>query len=162
MQSMETEIMAAPDIITGLEEVTAAMDTAVSHITVVEATFSPGLDEWDIRENIAHLRDLEEIFYARCQLVLSENEPGLRAFNQDELAQAHKYHDADWTEVLAAFQAARRQNLEFLGRLTPEQWERAGIHEETGHLTIREMAEHLLNHNRTHLEEIEHVSWLAK
>ncbi len=44
-----------------------------------------------------------------------------------------------------------------LGRLSADEWERAGEHAERGRLTVRELARHMAAHDMNHIEQIERL-----
>jgi hypothetical protein len=44
-----------------------------------------------------------------------------------------------------------------LDRLTPEQWERYGMHAERGCLTVRELVQLIAGHDLNHVEQIRKI-----
>jgi hypothetical protein len=60
-------------------------------------------------------------------------------------------------ESLELFRLLRAANLQFLQRLTPEQWECFGIHAERGRITVRELAAHMAGHDINHIEQVRKI-----
>ena len=48
-------------------------------------------------------------------------------------------------------------NLEMFARLTPDEWQRGGIHAERGRITVQSLARHVAGHDRNHLEQIQKI-----
>lgn len=159
---METEVTAPQDILAKLEEVSEQLSEEVRDLDNEDVSFNSDVDDWSVKQVVAHLRDAERIYAQRIKRILAEEEPFLQAFNPDELAEERKYQDEDWAEVRSAFEEARKANIEALHTLTPAQWLKGGIHQERGRINLRDIAQALVSHSEEHLEQIRHVSWLAK
>lgn len=159
---METEVKAPQDILARLEEVSEELNTEVQELDDEDVNFNSDVDDWSVKQIMAHLRDAERIYGQRIKRILSEEEPFLQAFNPDELAEERKYQEEVWAEVRDTFQEARTANIELFRTLNPAQWLKGGIHQERGRITIRDIAQSLISHSEEHLEQIRHVSWLAK
>jgi hypothetical protein len=43
------------------------------------------------------------------------------------------------------------------GRLTPEEWQRHGIHTERGEMSVRDLAAQIAGHDLNHLEQIRKI-----
>ena len=41
-----------------------------------------------------------------------------------------------------------------LGRLTPEEWQRWGIHAERGNMTVKDLARHMAGHDINHIDQV--------
>ena len=116
--------------------------------------FKDGPDGWSVVEIVCHLRDLEELFYLRALRMLNENEPVFEAFDQEEMARQGNYINQTLTRVLGEFLEKRRRTIHFFDNLTPEQWQRTGIHPEAGKITILEQAFQIGSHDTDHIEQI--------
>ncbi len=159
---METQVTAPQEILTHLSEVTEALVKELNELTTEEVDFDPGPGEWSVKQILAHLQDSEKVFNERLHLMLTENEPYLEAFNPDELAEQHDYASLVWAELIKDFEETRRANITLLTNLQPNQWYKAGVHQERGHISVRDATENLITHTEGHLEQITHVGWLAK
>lgn len=106
-------------------------------------------------EHLWHLADLErEGFAVRISRLRSEENPELADFDGDRIARERDYRSRDAAEGLEAFRAARDANLATLRSLSSEEWTRAGHLEGYGPITLQELPELMLDHDRSHRAEI--------
>ncbi|MCA1733454.1 MAG: DinB family protein, partial [Acidobacteria bacterium] len=100
----------------------------------------PAPGKWSIAEILAHLADDEFILAYRMRTVLVDPGVEIVSFDQNRWADDLRYREIPPGVSLAAFETARQWNLELMKTLTPEQWDRFGVHEERGRESIRDMA----------------------
>lgn len=123
-----------------------------------EATLSrrPDAKNWAAKECVCHLRDTEELFMARFDLIMTIDEPKL-AFDPttpDRWAEERQYLNNDVQQALAAFRRRRAESLAFLGKLTPEQRKRGGIHAVRGRITIEDFVTLMAWHDDNHTDQL--------
>jgi hypothetical protein len=114
----------------------------------------PSPEEWSIVEVCCHLRDSLEIDGERIRLLLSEDDPLLRGYDQEALARERNYQDESMPRVLTALRAFSGGLAYLLENLGEEEWQRTGRHEERGPMSIAQYAQLLADHAREHLEQI--------
>ncbi|MBI2155166.1 MAG: DinB family protein [Candidatus Rokubacteria bacterium] len=56
--------------------------------------------------------------------------------------------------ALAGFRAKREETLKFLSGLTPEQWERGGLHPTQGRMTVKDFVALMAWHDDNHLDQL--------
>lgn len=137
-----------------LEELTKLLFVEVEGLNKTQIEFKPNPTEWSIKEVVCHLRDVDRIFRERADKMLDEDEPFLRGFNPDELAEESGYKRQIWEEALAEFQTRRAQNLTFSKQLQPMQWLKRAIHQERGSIGMLEIVKSLNSQTEMHLEQI--------
>ena len=136
---------AAPDILDGLLE----------GCTEEQARAARGGDEgWSIVEVMCHLRDAEERALERMRTIRDEREPFIAGYDQDAWAIERNYAGDNLRAALAAFKRFREQHIADLAKLSPEDWERAGEHQEYGHVTITSHTTHMAAHDAAHAAQI--------
>ncbi len=113
----------------------------------------PG-EGWSPSEIAAHLADIEVALGWRIRRVLSEDEPTLQPFDQDDWAEALWYGERDTEVALRAYAAQRAANVEILSRLSDEGWERRFQHPEFGPASLRTLVRHISDHDLAHLRQI--------
>ena len=113
-----------------------------------------GGDGWNVVEIICHLRDLEGVYQRREVQMLTEDNPPLEAFDVTGAVISNDYAHADLREALTLWNQRRAAHLEFLAGLTPEQWERTGIHPNYGTCTLLEGAIRTALHDVNHTEQV--------
>ena len=116
---------------------------------------SPG--KWSIAEILAHLADDEISSAWRYRQMVEHNGIELAGFDQELWARMGDYGSRTQQESLELFRLLRKANLQFLRKLTPEQWECFGIHAERGRITVRSLAAHMAGHDANHVEQIRRV-----
>ena len=112
--------------------------------------------KWSIVEVIAHLAQFEMIVGHRIRAIVAADTPPLIALDQNTWVR-EVYRGEPASELVEQLAFLRRMNLAFLGRLRDEEWERAGIHPEYGHNTIRQLIERYERHQEKHLRQIERI-----
>ncbi|MCB9456843.1 MAG: DinB family protein [Anaerolineaceae bacterium] len=112
---------------------------------------------WTALEVLCHLRDFDTIFYLRAVMIVEQDYPRLPAYDHEAIAIERKYNEQDLRQVCEEFRASRERTRAFFKSLTPEQWERAGIHPESGHFTLTNAVMQVVSHDVNHLEQITRI-----
>ncbi len=117
----------------------------------------PDAKNWAAKEVICHLRDTEELFMARFDMMGSMDEPKFPAPNPaipDRWAEERQYLRNDAVEALVAFRKRREEGLAYLRALSREQWERGGIHPTRGRMTYGDFVTLIAWHDDNHLDQL--------
>jgi hypothetical protein len=115
----------------------------------------PPSGEFAVVEVICHLRDLEREGYAdRIKKLLAEEQPSLPDIDGGRLAIERDYLRQNPSTALHDFATAREDTIQAIGKLTAEQWERAGTQEGVGAVTVKRVVEMMLEHDEGHLQEL--------
>ena len=104
---------------------------ALLKITPEELDARPGPGKWTAREIVHHLADAEMTAAVRFRLLLAEDRPAIKGYDQDEFARRLHYerpHEAS----LELFRAVRASTAELMTCLSEADWLREGTHSETG------------------------------
>jgi uncharacterized damage-inducible protein DinB len=117
----------------------------------------PAPGKWSVAEIVAHLAEDELATGWRYRQILEHDYPHLESFDQDLWAALGDYGSWSAAEALALYRMLREANLRMLARLTPEQWQRAGMHRERGKLTVRELSRHMAAHDENHIRQIKKI-----
>jgi hypothetical protein len=108
-----------------------AVAEALDGITEAELDARSAPGRWSPREVVHHLADSEMTSAVRLRLLLAEDKPAIRGYDQDEFARRLHY-DRPYQSSLEAFRYARLCTAEILDRLSPADWLREGTHSESG------------------------------
>ena len=117
----------------------------------------PAANKWSVGEILAHLAEDEVASAWRYRQMVEHSGIELAGFDQDMWARVGDYAARLPQDSLALFRLLRAANLQFLQRLTPEQWECFGIHAERGRITVRELAAHMAGHDINHIEQVREI-----
>jgi hypothetical protein len=117
----------------------------------LDAHPTPG--KWSAREIAHHLADSEMTAAVRLRLLVATDSPAIAGYDQEAFAR-QLYYDRPIEASIEAFKSARRTTVEILERLTPDQWARAGTHNEHGRYTVERWLEIYSIHAHKHAEQI--------
>ena len=115
----------------------------------------PDAKNWAAKEVLCHLRDTEELFAARFEIITANDEPRLPSFGPpDRWAEERQYLCNDTVEALAAFRRRRQENLATFKTMTAEQWKRGGVHATRGRMTGDDILTLIAWHDDNHLDQL--------
>ena len=115
----------------------------------------PDAKNWAAKEVVCHLRDAEEMFSSRFELILAmDTDPKLVGPSADRMAEERQYLRNDAVEAIAAFRRRREENVEFLGKLTPAQWDKGGTHPARGRMSIDTFLTLMAWHDDNHVAQL--------
>jgi len=113
----------------------------------------PDPEGWSAAMVMSHLADAELVYGMRLRLILTEARPLLSPFDQN--AWAERFGDlGDPREALSVWRVLREANIRLLESVEYDEWDRAGVHEQRGEMTVADVASHLADHDRAHLDQI--------
>jgi adenine phosphoribosyltransferase len=110
-------------------------------------------DTWTPSEIAGHLCDAARYWGARMRRVVHEQSPALDRFDEGTMVRLAAYRYWPLDMLLRSFRLLSEDTVAFLRGLPPEAWDRSGIHEEYGLLTLREIVEIEAGHERTHVQQ---------
>ena len=124
----------------------------------------PELKSWAAKEVICHLRDTEEMFLARLEMIAAMEEPPFGAAGQgariltidtpDRWAEDRQYLRNDAAQALETFRQRRGWLLDHLDGLSTTQWQRGGIHPVRGRMTVEDFLTMIAWHDDNHLDQL--------
>ena len=130
-----------------------AIVEAVHNLTEEQFDVRAAEGRWTIREIIHHLADSEMTAAVRLRLLLAEERPVIRGYDQDEFARRLHY-DRPHESSLEAFRYARETTAQLLERLTEAEWLREGTHSEVGAFSVEKWLEIYGPHAHRHARQI--------
>lgn len=131
----------------------AEIAEALLKITPEQLDARPGPGRWNAREIVHHLADSEMTAAVRLRLLIAQDRPEIRGYDQDEFAR-RLYYDRPHETSLELFRWARESTAEILERLTPEQWSRQGTHSEAGLFGVEKWLTVYAPHAHKHARQI--------
>jgi uncharacterized damage-inducible protein DinB len=144
-----------------LEEQLARMERTANDLAaaikgVPDATLGKRPDDksWSAKETLCHVRDTEESFMQRFQIIMEMDEPRFLAAEPDRWAIERQYQRNDAGEALSAFRTRREETLRFLRGLRPEHWDRGGVHATRGRMTVKDFVGLIAWHDDNHLDQL--------
>jgi len=116
--------------------------------------FRPAEGEWSIKQVCGHLLDNDEVWHQRLQMATTQENPFLASFDQEALVRERNYQEQDICTILARLSDVRARTTDLLAGLVQWKWARSAYHWERGRMSIRQMVEFEIGHDREHLEQI--------
>ena len=115
---------------------------------------SPGRGEWSAATVVAHLADAELVYAFRLRAIVAEDKPLLAAFDEAAWAERFAALETDTRQSLARWRAVREATIRLLESLAPAEWDRTGMHQARGVMSVAHVARLLVDHDATHLDQI--------
>lgn len=147
-------------IVRGKDPIALQRDTPQALASLLEGVSeevlgrSPAPGKWSVRAIVAHMAEDELVSTWRYRQMIQTNGVTLAGFDQDLWARLGGYESWSTREALEMFRLAREANLRMFDMLTDEEWQRYGVHEERGRLTVQDLARHMAAHDLNHIEQI--------
>jgi DinB superfamily len=122
-----------------------------------QLTAHPSPGNWSACEIVQHLADSEMISAIRLRRLLVEDKPIIEGYDQDLFAKRLHYNDREMAPALAAFRAARSTTLQLLEGMTEADWQREGMHTESGKYTAEDWLKIYAAHAHGHADQIRNL-----
>jgi hypothetical protein len=87
-------------------------------------------------------------------MMITQTDPLLPRYKQEELVDERAYRDADIASTLAEFRRLRLEIVDMLTDLARDHWKRTGQHPNYGRLTVKQGMEMMAEHTEGHLAQI--------
>jgi DinB superfamily len=147
-------LLAGRDPIEVLGQTASALaDIVARHpVEVLRGRVTQG--KWTPIEIIGHLTDIEWVYGYRLRSILCEDEPPILGFRQDAWVASLHHNDREPSELVETFRTLRVLNLYVWRRMSPEELQRSGQHNERGVESLAVMVRLLAGHDLSHLHQI--------
>ena len=137
-----------------LERTADELEAALRGQSGATLTRRPDTKNWAPVEVVCHLRDTEESFLSRFELIVVMTDPKLVGVDPDRWAEERQYIRNDAGLAAAAFRGRRLDTLGFLRRVGPDDWRRAGMHATRGRLSLDDFLTLMAWHDDNHLDQL--------
>ena len=124
---------------------------AVAGLSPEELTARPGPGDWSILELVIHLTDSDSIAIDRMKRMLTEDDPPLLYADETAYVRRLASHEQSLEDALTLFEVGRRQFARVLRTLPDEAFERRGLHNRRGVLTVGGLVKDYIEHVEQHL-----------
>jgi DinB family protein len=127
---------------------------ALNKFPVDQLTARPLTGKWSACEIAHHLADSETTSALRLRLLLAEDRPVIQGYDQDQYAIRLRYNERDIAPALEAFRTARAITAQLLDLMSEEDWNREGVHTESGRYTAEDWLRIYAAHAHNHADQI--------
>lgn len=143
------------NLLASLEETPEVINSLTENLPVRDLRRKPAKETFSFLEHVCHLRDIErEGYYVRIAKLLSEERPFLTDIDGDKLAKERHYNSQIFAEALSAFTGARKNNIQTIRSLPPENLKRIGIFQNVGTITLEQLLSMMREHDNEHLRAL--------
>ena len=115
------------------------------------ADAGPEVGRWSIHQIVIHLMDSDVIAVHRMKRVIAEETPLLIAYDENGFIRSLYYEEQSAETALQIMDLNRREFARVLRRLPDAAFDRAGVHNQAGKVTLGEMVGSYVRHVDGHL-----------
>jgi DinB superfamily len=126
----------------------------VSGLTDAQLTTHFQAGEWTVAQNVHHLADSHMNSFIRIRLILTEERPMLKPYDQDRWADLADSGTAALEESLSILDGLHRRWVRLFESLNEAAWLRSGLHPENGEVTVEDMLRIYAAHGQGHIDQI--------
>jgi len=146
----------APAVVAALLQ--SAVTTLRAELTALPEsvlTYHPAPGEWCAKEIVGHLTEAERRGFAgRIRIILAEETPKLQAWDQATVARERHDCAQDVKALLGELEELREDSVALVTGLRRDDLARAGEHPKVGRLSVGELLQEWVHHDRNHLRQI--------
>ncbi len=128
---------------------------AVAGMSHEQLAARPIPGKWSTLEVVAHLADFEIVYADRIKRVIAEDEPKMFGGDPSVFAARLAYNERNLDEELLLIALIRQQVGRILRTLKAEEFQRRGVHSESGPMTLEELVQRITGHIPHHVRFIE-------
>ncbi|HQR41683.1 MAG TPA: DinB family protein [Gemmatales bacterium] len=128
---------------------------AVKGMTPEQLRARPVAGKMSTLEVVCHLVDFDPVYVERMKRAITMEKPTLLGADENEFTKKLCYHDRDVEEELQLLEYTRKSMARILAKMPLEAWDRVGVHNERGPMTVEKMLSVITNHISHHLQFIE-------
>jgi hypothetical protein len=138
-----------------LEDLSASQQLVSTMLRIAAEDSSARVGAWTLRDIAAHLAASErEAFEPRIRAIAAGDHPSFGNYDNDD----RDFEGERLEEALDEWATTRGRILDFVRGLSDEERTRVGTHEKFGEITVERYLEIALDHDRSHLRDLERVA----
>jgi hypothetical protein len=140
-----------------IEELTETPEILKTRLADRDDIQPRSIDDWGPVEIVAHMAQNEQVHRNRMQEILTKHVPYLKGWDPVEAAREKDYSSMDMAAVLEEFVDQRGDTLVLLVNLALKDWDRTGVHDEMGEISIEDLASDLIDHDKKYLARLDEI-----
>ena len=143
------------EMIEKIRQLSAQLTAVVLPLTAEQLTTHYLPNEWSVAQNVHHLADSHLNSFIRLKLILAEENPPLKPYQQDDWAVLPDAIHADISDSLFLLTGLHRRWVRLLESLSEAQWQRKGLHGQLGTVTVEDLLRIYAAHGEGHIGQIQ-------
>jgi len=153
--------MSTPDSrgehIASIRELPKLLEAAVSDLSDAQLDYQSPADAWTIRQLVHHIADSHLNSFIRMKLLLTEEHPTLKPYDQDAWVQLPDTASTPIQESLAILVGLHARWVRLFEGATEADWHRTAFHPERGDITLDDILETYAAHGAEHIAQIQRI-----
>jgi hypothetical protein len=138
-----------------IEALPGLLEQQVGALGAEELLARPLAGEWSVAQNVHHLADSHMNAFLRTKLILTEDRPTFKSYDQDAWAETPDAANADVGSSFALLRGLHARWVILLRSVEGDEWTRTGLHPEGQRTyTIDDILRTYGNHGEAHLDQI--------
>ncbi len=110
--------------------------------------------EWSVAQNVHHLADSHMNSFIRLKLILTEEKPTLKPYDQDAWAERADADNVAIQSSLGLLQGLHRRWVILFESLEAAEWSRCGFHPQNGEVSVEDLLRGYADHGEAHIDQI--------
>ncbi|HEX2250810.1 MAG TPA: DinB family protein [Gemmatimonadales bacterium] len=151
------DLLGDRDPFTIMGELLPWLDARLRGITDQELRRPEAPGKWSVIQVVQHLADSDLVAGYRIRMMLTEDQPTVQAYDQDQWAREFHYATVPLELALDQLRALRAANLHLWNQLTPADLERIGRHTERGPESVAHLLRLMGAHDLVHRAQIHRI-----
>jgi len=131
------------------------LEAAVRGLSVAQLTTHFLPTEWTVAQNVHHVADSHMTSFTRIKLMLTEDRPVLKGYNQDDWASTVDANNPDIQTSLPLLRGLHARWVTLFESLSEDAWLRVGLHSERGEVTLEDQLRIYSGHGENHIAQIQ-------
>lgn len=137
-----------------IQQLPLKLENAVKGLSDAQLDTPTGEGKWTSRQIAHHIADANINAYSRMKLIVTEEKPILKPYNQDRWAALADCKNGRIESTLKIIDGLHERWVIFLNSLPETIWAREGIHLENGKVMLEDVLRIYSKHGETHLQQI--------
>ena len=146
-------------MIEAIRRLPAEIDNAVKGLNDQQLDTPYGPGKWTVRQVVHHLADGQMNAFIRFRLILTEDNPTIKPYNQDEWAKLSDTMKAPVGPSLAILKGVHERWVALMDSTPEPAWSRSAHHPERGKTTLDDLLQIYSHHGESH---VGHITGLRK
>jgi uncharacterized damage-inducible protein DinB len=140
--------------IEAIESLPAKLEAAVAGLSPAQLETPYRSGGWTVRQVVHHLADSHMNAFIRMKLILTEDRPRLKAYDQERWARSADVSEVPSEASLALLRGLHQRWVALLRQIPEEAWSRAADHPESGEVTLESLLAVYAHHGENHVGQI--------
>ncbi len=142
------------EMIARIARLPAALEALVCTLSTEQLSTHYLPNAWSAAQNVHHLADSHMNSFIRLKLILTEDHPTLKPYDQDAWAVRADADNVAIQSSLGLLQGLHRRWVTLFESLQEAEWSRTGLHPDNGEVSVEDLLRGYADHGEGHIDQI--------